>query len=786
MHLGKNRCETFLLFTEKNIKTIYMKQLYYALVNLLRGHGSNITKVISLTLGLLVGIILFARVAFELSFNTGYKESDKLMVILATHTLNGVPGHPIQEVMAPVPEAIRENFPEEVKSATLTRNLGNAPLYVGEQRFTAHAIMTDKFFFETMGITVTSGSAEDLAIQNLVFVSEDFARKTYATTDVIGKTYMYDKSQEYTIRGTFKEVDDNNFLRPDVVTSIAGYPHYMGWNGGAAFQGYIRLHHPEDMQKINQKIDAVINHYMPYNTEENGSVVQYHLQNMQEEYIREPNRQRLIMVMSFLAFAILIISSMNYVLIAISELPRRAKGVGIHKCNGATTGQVFNIFLFETGIIILISVLLGVLLILNMRGLIQNIIEVNITSLFSPQALGVPGLIIMIVFIIAGVLPGKLFSNVPVSQVFRKYSDRNSVWKRVLLFIQFTGVALVFGLLSVVYVQYSLIINYDHGYSSENIAVAYAEIPNIELAKTTLENLPMVEKTALSELTIGDGWSGCRVLDDNDKQMFVSRITSISPDYIPLYGIPILEGRNIMAIHETLVNQEYVKQMRWTDSAVGKQINNEYGRATIVGVIKDFVDNTLYTSQRPVTFVYMPEEFYCISVKLREPFEVSLQHLNQEAQTLFPVNDVVFESFEKTIQNRYESVKRFRNSALIAFFAILFITLMGLLGYINDEMQRRSKEIAVRKVNGANSWSIINLLSREISIVALPAIITGLVISYFIGREWLLQFAATRVELSIPLYILLCIILLLVIILSVIIKSWRIANENPVISLRSE
>ncbi len=153
---------------------------------------------------------------------------------------------------------------------------------------------------------------------------------------------------------------------------------------------------------------------------------------------------------------------------------------------------------------------------------------------------------------------------------------------------------------------------------------------------------------------------------------------------------------------------------------------------------------------------------------------------------LFPSDDLVFMSFEKERASRYDSVKRFRDSALIAFFAILLIALMGLFGYINDEMQRRSKEIAIRKINGAESWNVIRLLSRELTLVALPAIITGLVISYFIGREWLLQFAVTRVELSIPLYILLCIVLLLVIITSVIIKSWRIANENPVISLRSE
>lgn len=762
-----------------------MKQLYYTLMTLLRGQGSNIIKVISLTIGLFIGIILFARVAFELSYNNGYKEPDKLAVVVGIYTSNGVPSSPTKIIMGPVPGTIMKDFPEEVECASLGRDQGDATFFLGEQRHVGNMVVGDTLFFRTMGIPVTSGQEMDLSMNNMAFISEEFARRIFGTTDVIGKTLMQDKTQEITIRGTFIQVEENNSIRPDIVKSIAGWGGYMGWGGGDSFQGFVRLKEASDLEKVNKRIDAVVEQYMAYDPVKNGWGVKYHIENIRKEHITNPNVKRLITIMSFLAVAILLIAAMNYILIAISSLSRRAKGVGVHKCNGATSMQVFNMFLWETGIIIVISLILVSLLIINLRGLIENIIEVKISTLFTFQTLWVPLLIIAIIFIVAGVIPGRIFSNIPVTQVFRKYTERNSAWKRILLFIQFAGVSFVFGLLVVVFVQYERVMNFDLGYNPKNIATTSGRIENIEIAAKTIENLPMVEKVAVSWLTIG-GYSGDHVTGEDGKTLFSTRLNIISPEFIPLYGFKLLEGRNVLAPGEVIVNEEYVRRMPWTDGAIGKQSSGSNTLGVIVGVMKDFVDSSLFQEKKPVAFATTPKWHNSISVKLKEPFTESLMNLNREVAEIFPSNNIVFSSLEKDIENRYISVKRFRDSAIVAFIGILLITLMGLFGYINDEIQRRSKEIAIRKVNGAESWNVLMLLTREVSLVAIPAIILGIIVSYFIGQDWLDQFAGTRIELSIAIYALLSIVILAVIIISIIIKSWRVANDNPVSSIKSE
>lgn len=759
-----------------------MKQLYYTLLTLLRGRNSTLIKVISLSLGLFVGVLLFSRIAFELSYNRGYKEADKLSNIMATYHRNGVPDQPVQVVYFPVPATIIEHFPDEVESATVTRLHGETRFDVGSKRFKGETVWADASFFHTMGITVASGDVKELAIANIAFVSEEFARKAFGTTDVAGYTMLQNGNEELTIRGTFVNPNENNSVRPDVAVAIDTYNHGRVWGRADSYSGFVRLKSAADIEKINQRIDVVIEQYMPFNQE---SGVRYHLENIHKEYVSKADIKRIVTIMTFLAVAVLLIAAMNYILIAISGLSKRARSAGVHKCNGASVNEVFSMFQWETFLILLLSLIVAIVLILNFINPIQDILSVKLVSLFSLQKLWIPLLIIFVIFVVAGIIPGRIFANIPVTHVFHKYTKGNSVWKRILLFIQFTGVAFVFGLLIVVFLQYYRLINFNLGYDIKNKAEVTLRTKNKELAFQTIKNLPMVEDAVLSMSTVGAGYSG-ELAKKEDGTRFSTRFNIVTSEFIPFYNIKILEGRNILAQGEAVVNKEYIRLMGWTDGAIGKQ-SGSFG--TIVGVMDDFVSNSLFQGTSPVLFSSSKEWDFLVSdmsVKLREPFDESLVRLNQEVKEIFPTDDMIFTSIEKRIQNKYLSVRRFRDSAGIAFVAIFLIAVMGLLGYVNDEIQRRSKEIAIRKVNGAEIWSIIKLLCREVAIVALPAVVIGIVISYFISKEWLSQFAGAQTELNGIFYILLSVSIFVIILTCAITKSWNIAKENPVKSIVNE
>lgn len=152
---------------------------------------------------------------------------------------------------------------------------------------------------------------------------------------------------------------------------------------------------------------------------------------------------------------------------------------------------------------------------------------------------------------------------------------------------------------------------------------------------------------------------------------------------------------------------------------------------------------------------------------------------------IYPTKDIIFSSLPKAIVNQYQAARRFRDAIILSSITILFVTLMGLIGYTNDEVRRRSKEIAIRKVNGAEALNVLRLLSRDAFAMALPAAVIGAVASYFISRQWLDQFAE-QIFLNPVIYLGVTILTIVLVVGCVVVKSWRIANENPVNSIKSE
>ena len=205
-----------------------------------------------------------------------------------------------------------------------------------------------------------------------------------------------------------------------------------------------------------------------------------------------------------------------------------------------------------------------------------------------------------------------------------------------------------------------------------------------------------------------------------------------------------------------------------------------------MGVTRDFMVNSFFTPQLPVIMFGSDRMSYCnFTVRVSELTPEYLREMNDKIAELFPNEDVGFTVLKTIIESQYEGTRHFRDGVFVASIAILLITLMGLLGYITDEMHRRSKEIAIRKVNGATAPNILRLLSKDVLVTAFPAILLGVIASRVVGESWLRQFA-DKIPLTVFIFISTALLVLAIIWGCVILKSWNIANENPVRSIKNE
>ena len=172
-------------------------------------------------------------------------------------------------------------------------------------------------------------------------------------------------------------------------------------------------------------------------------------------------------------------------------------------------------------------------------------------------------------------------------------------------------------------------------------------------------------------------------------------------------------------------------------------------------------------------------------VKFNNLTEDALTELRNKVQSMYPNNAVTVLDYESEFKAQYASQLNFRNGILVAGIVTMIIALFGLVGYTSDEVNRRRKEIAIRKVNGAKVKDILRIFLKNIMKIALPCIIVGDIVAWLIARQWLMSFSE-KITITPLLFICVTILLLVIIALSVIINCYKVANSNPVKYLKDE
>ena len=768
-----------------------MKQIYYVIQTLIHGKESIPFKVISLALGLGMSILLFARVAYEQSYDTCFRDYNRIYQVWSIFLMEGENPEPQTMNMGPLAGVILESFPKEVESATCTNYyLASWPLYYGNVRFNEKKICADSLFFQTMGIEVLSGNpVQDLQQPNVIYLSKSLAERMFGGENPIGKVISYNHERELTVRGTYADIPDNTTVKADAVISMppawAATQQNYSWDGGDSYYQYVRLRPEVNVEALNDRMKKMAEKYLPFR--DSWSYTAY-VKPLRDTFREQDDVKRMYTIMMTLGLSILFITALNYALVSISSLSRRAKMVGVHKCSGASGCGIFGMFMLETCAVIILALLVMVLLLVGFRDFVEDTASTKLTNLFDGIRLWVPAATVALLLLVGGVLPGRLFARIPVTQVFRRYTEGKKGWKRPLLFIQFAGVAFICGLMCMVMMQYRYVMSKDMGFKTERIAYTYQYFNSAEESDNAynfFRSLPYIANVSAAYGNPLDGYSGCFINGENGEALFSARFDACMDNYYDLMGIQLKEGRLPRDYNEAVINETFVDLMKWDKEAIGRIVHTLGDNITVCGVVKDFQINGFYAKPMPYIGFNTRRFNNELHFLLKEPFTENLQRLTQDAAKAFPDKTIDFTSMEESMRTMYNPVRVFRNATVVAGVVMFFIMLMGLLGYTTDEVQRRSKEIAIRKVNGAEASDILRLLGNDVLWVAIPAVIIGIALSGYVNNLWINAFTA-QVSMSVTAYLGIGLAVLAVIISCVLIKAWRIANENPVKSIKSE
>ena len=406
------------------------RHIYYTLQSLLHKQGSNAIKIVSLALGLLMSVFLFARIAFELSFDNFYHDSDNLYIVKTGWLKNGVlEGNESRFTIIPIPAAIAEEFPEQVESSTVSCSLFDNSFQLGERQLDMSTVMADTLYFSVLGLEMIEGNPQDLAGPDVVFLSAKSAKEAFGDENPIGKTLRYDFWGYQTtllVKGIFADIPLNTSLerRPEAIISFPTIGRHLkwdlGWQSGGNYDGYLRLRSPQDADWLNERMSIAIARHIP---PESGLELSVRIVPIHNLHVETPQVRKMIWIMFFLGIVLLFTTALNYVLVSVASLTQRAKAIGVHKCSGASGSSIFSMFMVETAIVVGLALLLIGLLVYIFHEKMEELAAVPLSALFDWQNLWAPLSVILLLFILGGCLPAMLFARIPVTQVFRRYTS---------------------------------------------------------------------------------------------------------------------------------------------------------------------------------------------------------------------------------------------------------------------------------------------------------------------------------------------------------------------------
>ena len=787
-----------------------------ALQNLFRKGGDNLTKILCLGVGMAIGLVMLAEVIFERSYDNFIPHLEDTYIIQENYKHQGNDWKNHNTVSGAIAPGIKRYCPE-VEAATRFTILNEDLLLTTDDQRTikGNAYLCDSSFFEVFPRKILMGEAPHTGLEkaNNAYISAKLLK--VLGNDIIGKQLTWKIFPDFhlTVVGVFEDFPENTHLpKIDIAVALPTIGQIMGdgrnnWLGNDRYSGYIRLRPGTDPQTLEPNIKHMLYTNAPMEElERSGSQFYLNLKPVSKIFLSSEYNRIMNIVFLIFAFIMLAVAVLNYILLVVSSVVKRAKSIATYRCYGAESKDIYRMILAESALHCFIALILAVLIVFGLQDFLQEQMGHSLRALFSPTALVLCLMVVIAVAVICGVMPGYIYTRIPVTYAYRRYTENKRQWKLGLLFVQFMLTTFFVCLLTVIGLQYQALTNYRTGFEYKNILyTSLSGTQNVERERCIqeLKRLPNVSGVTWGYQEMFMKCSGNNVYDpQNDKEyMNIADMYDVGPDYHKVFSIPILEGTGFTTelgdsvSQEVMVSRSFIDKMEklagWTGSPIGKQvfITEHQGRPyTICGVYEEIHLGSQVAEDfddRPTVMFYNTHPNHLLYIRLKEMGPEQIKEVQDIVSRTMPSQEKHVYSLDLEMANQYNMLLHVRNSILFVGLCILVIALIGLIAYIRDEVNRRRSEIAIRIIHGAQVKDVQFLFLKDILKIAIPAVLIGTAFALFASNR-LLELFAFKINLTGYIFggcILVVLIIMLILSTSMI---WKAARSNPINNLRTE
>ncbi|MDO5980772.1 ABC transporter permease [Flavivirga spongiicola] len=814
--------------------------------NLIKNKGYSLINIGGLAIGITAYLLIIQYVNFESRYDQHQPRIDDLYrVTLSTNLgskgfVHAAATHPA------VGSAMKQDFPEVenfVRVVDKEIMLGSFVLsYTNEQGDLVKSnVSNDKIYLadstalDLFKINLIKGNPKTaLKEQFSIIISTKVAQRFFGKEDPINKTLTANGSVPVKITGVFEELPENTHLKFDMLISFSSIGQNMDtvWNW-PEFYNYIRLRPGTDPATVEAKFPDFVKKYLSEIMQEHSfearmglqPVKDIHLKSHLSNEISVNSNEKTLNFLWLIAVFVILIALMNFINLSTAKSTERAMEVGLKKVVGIGRSALIMQFLFESVIINLIAAIIALIIITTLINPFNEFVGLHILALdmwLQPQ---IWGHIIGLVFLgglLAGIYPAFVLSGFKPIQVLKgkfHQSEKGTLIRKALVVIQFTiSIALIAGTF-IMYSQFAYMQNQDLGFDSKHNLIVNAPMvvdstinKKLEVFKAELlrnPNINVVTATADIPGKKNAWYNTTRQVHEEREASVICNQFSIDHDFMKTYQIKLLAGRNFrledhsfygfrgpedLGKHNrVMVNRAAVKLLGYSsiEAAVNKKIIFQLGpedrTAEIIGVMENYHQQSLQNDYDPTVFLYPSyynAEYLTVNINASN-IESTIKAIGEKYETFFPMDPYDYFFLDAHFNKQYKADRKFGQLFFLFAGLAIFIAALGLFGLGSYMAMRRTKELCVRKVLGANTLRILLLIPKSLLILVFISGVIAIPITYFMASEWLSNYAF-RVDINLWMFMAPLIVVIIVAALSVLPESIKVALVKPANYLRNE
>src|SRR6266542_2039952 len=791
-----------------------------AWINLLRNKIFSVIKILGLSIGLTVCILIFLYIKDEISYDLVHENKAQLYRIIQTWQFGKDPAQTIGITNAVVGESFAKEIPEvqqyvRINGVAVTVKKNN-------DVFTEKPLFVDDNFFSLFTFPLKEGNKRT-ALKDLhsVVLSNDMAKKYFGTTDVTGKVMQIKLDtafENFTITAVAENSPQNSTLKADMLIPYKYYDTYnsnKGWFGGS-LNTFLLLSPEANIKTVEGKMQTLFDKntkdQLAKAKQEQGVAVKIKLglQPLTDIHLStkagpdngmaDGSNPAYSYILTCIAVFILIIACINFINLAVAQSLKRSKEIGIRKVVGSTRKQLIKQFLIESFLVSLIAFTIAIFLTILILPFFNELANKKLSLSYLSDGYLYAGyfLLLLVTSFIAGFYPSLVLSAFqPVKVLYsrQKLMGKNYLTK-ALIVLQFAlAIFLIIGTVAV-NSQLNFLLHADLGYESKNLVkIDLPHTKSSDRLATVFKN-ELVNQSGILNVAARNGGRNISGAKANGKNIMIEN-NKIDDKFLPTFKIPIIAGRNFSAdypsdsMHSVIVNESFVKESGCNiHNTVGKTINymdDDKRSVTIVGVIKDYHFTSLKEKITPELFsMDSTFDYGQIWVKIN-PANIPqtltlLQSIYKKIVPWFPYS---YQFMDEINAKNYETETKWKQIISIASALFIFISCIGLLGLVILSIEQRTKEIGIRKVLGAAVSRIIMLVSKEFIILIAIAFVVAVPVGYYFVNKWLQDFAY-RINIGWWMFALAGLLVIAVALLTISFQAIKAAIANPVKCLRTE